>query len=486
MKILFLSSEVVPFAKTGGLADVAGSLPIAIKELKHDIRVAMPRYKMVDIAKYKLKKIMSDLEVVVGEEKIVCDIMEAVLPGTKVVVYFIENEKYFGGRQELYMVAGKDYEDNLERFTLFSKAILAFIKKINWQPEVVHLNDWQSALVAAYIKVEHAADPFFAKTAVIYSTHNLGYMGIFPKNKLPLTGLGWDQFNSDKLEFWGNIALTKAGFVYADLINTVSEAYAKEIQTTEYGHGLDGLLRHRSADVYGIVNGLDYSIWNPETDVNIKKQYSPASFSLKVENKLELQKMNNLPVKKDVPILGMITRLADQKGFDIFSQSLEKILSLGFQFIVLGTGDPKYHELLIKEKEKHPDQIGLNLKFDALVAQMIYAGSDMFIMPSLYEPCGLGQLISFKYGTVPVVRKTGGLADTVQDFDPKTKKGNGFVFEDYNADALFDAVKRAYDVYKKKTVWNSLCKKIMGQDFSWTSSAKKYVDLYKKALAKRA
>lgn len=471
MKILFVSPEVVPFAKTGGLADVAGSLPKALKELGHDVRIFMPRYKKIDPAKNDLK--MMDPEIYEGR-----------LPGSDVIVYFYENEGYFGNREELYQVKGKDYEDNLERFSAFCRAGLRFVKKINWQPDIVHCNDWQSALMAAYLKVFYREDPFFFETAAVYSIHNMGYLGMFPKEKLPATGLGWGEFSMDKLEFWGNIALTKAGFVYADVINTVSQTYAKEIQTEEFGHGLDGLLRFRSHDVYGIVNGLDYDLWNPATDPYITRHYSAATISFKNENKAELQKLCGLPRKKTTPVIGMISRLADQKGLDILAGALDDIMHMNCQFVVLGTGDPKYHELLKNMKEKYPKHIGISLKFDAKLAQLIYAGSDMFFMPSRYEPCGLGQLISFKYGTIPIVRKTGGLADTVRDFNSKTGEGDGFVFEEYSSAALCAAVKRAVETFKKRSLWKKLQEKVMEYDYSWEASAKKYEELYAKAAEK--
>lgn len=486
MKILFVSSEVVPFAKTGGLADVAGSLPKALKNIGHDVRVFMPRYKKVEIGKYGLKTLFGDLEVQIGEEKVKFSILQGKMPDSEVKVYFLENEKYFGGRDELYTVKGKDYEDNLERFVLFSKAAVESLAQLLWQPDIIHLNDWQSALIAPYVKILHQSDPFFSKTAIVYSIHNMGYLGLFPAEKMPLTGLGWDQFTPEKLEFWGQMALTKAGFVFADVISTVSETYAKEIQTQEYGHGLDGLLSHRSGDVYGILNGLDYGLWNPAVDPNIPARYSAEELAAKSVNKKELQKRNGLPQKKTAPLIGMITRLADQKGLDIMTEALEKVMQLGCQLVILGTGDPKYHELLKQAKEKRPKQIGLNLGFDAILAQWIYAGSDMFLMPSRYEPCGLGQLISFKYGTVPIVRKTGGLADTVHDFDPVTEKGDGFVFKEHKAAAFYDAVKRAVEAYKQKIVWIKLAQKVMKFDYSWNASARKYEALYSKALARKS
>ncbi|MBN3033909.1 MAG: glycogen synthase [Candidatus Saganbacteria bacterium] len=457
MRILFVSSEVVPFAKTGGLADVAGSLPKALQEIGHDIRVYMPRYRDVEREDY--------------------------LPGSRVPVYFYENEEYFGGRKELYQVGGVDYPDNLERFAAFCQSALPCVMQIGWRPDIVHCNDWQSALVLAYLKLLYQDSDFFRRTAAVYSVHNIGYLGIFPKEKLAATGLGPEVFKPEGLEFWGKLALAKAGFVYADVISTVSETYAREIQTPEFGHGLDGLLRARSADVYGIINGLDYDVWNPATDRNIAKRYSPATLSLKIENKLELQRHNNLPQKKETPVIGLIARLADQKGLDILAGALDAIMKENCQLVILGVGEKKYHDLLLKAKQKYPDHLGVNLSFNAILAELIYAGCDLFLMPSRYEPCGLGQLISFKYGTVPIVRQTGGLADTVHDFDPKTGTGEGFVFEEYSSKALFQAVKRAIETFHKKAVWKPLQEKIMGLDYSWDASAKKYVSLYMKALA---
>ncbi|OGC11145.1 hypothetical protein A3K48_01260 [candidate division WOR-1 bacterium RIFOXYA12_FULL_52_29] len=469
MRIFYVSSEVVPFAKTGGLADVAGALPKALKNIGHDVRVFMPRYKMVDPDKYELKKILPQ-------------IYEGKIPGTDVTVYFFDDPLFFGERDGLYQLQGSDYPDNLERFSAFCRAAIPLLKELNWRPDIIHANDWQSALVIALLKKLYKDDPFFNRTAAVYSIHNMAYLGLFPKEKLLFTGLGWDLFKPSGLEYWGEIALTKAGFIFADVINTVSENYAKEIQTHEYGAGLDGLLRSRSSDVYGIINGLDYEIWNPATDQNIIKRYSPATIFLKSENKIELQRRNKLPENKEVPVIGLVTRLADQKGFDILSDALEEILSHNCQMIILGTGDLKYHKLLTAEQKKYPSKLAVNLGFDAMLAELIYAGADMFMMPSRYEPCGLGQLISFKYGTIPIVRRTGGLADTVGDFDPRVGKGEGFVFEKYSASALAEAVGRAIGVYQQKELWETLQKRVMKLDYSWDASAKKYIGLYLKAL----
>jgi starch synthase len=476
MKILIASAEVVPFAKTGGLADVAGALPKALSSLGHDVKVIMPKYKMIDNGKFDLDKIYDGIEVEIAGRKEFADVYEGAIPGTDVTVYFIANEKYFG-RDGLYQDKGVDYPDNCERFSFYCRAAMEVMKKIGWKPDIIHANDWQSALIIMYAKTLYKDDPFFAHAASVYSTHNMGYQGTFPSDQLPITGLGREYFNPDSLEFYGKIALTKAGFVYADIINTVSPTYAHEIQTAEFGYGLEGLIQSRKKDVYGIVNGIDYELWDPATDTNIAVKFNPKRFSLKEVNKRSLQAKNGLP-QTYVPVIGIISRLADQKGFDILAQAIEGIMQMNLQIILLGTGEPKYHELFKEMKKKYPDHLGLNLGFDAALAQLIYAGSDMFLMPSRYEPCGLGQLISYKYGTVPIVRKTGGLADTVTD--GKT----GFVFEEYSAAALLDAIKRAVDAYKDRNKWQALAVHDMGLDYSWNASAKKYVELYEKAVEK--
>jgi starch synthase len=482
MKILFVSPEVVPFAKTGGLADVAGALPKAIKELGHDIRVILPKFRMVDSEKFGLKTTGITIDVKMGDSSESAEIFEASIPNSDVSVYFVANDKFYD-RDELYVVDGKGYEDNAERFILYCRAAYEFLKIKGWQPDVVHGNDWQTAMLNAYIKV--LADPFYSKTATVYSIHNMAYQGDFPPEKFDFTDLPRKYFDDGSLRERDKMVLAKGGFSFSDVISSVSETYSREIQTEEMGYGLDKALRARSSDVYGILNGVDYSLWNPSTDPHIAKRYSAGTLSLKVENKIALQKRNGLTVDPKIPMLGIVTRLADQKGVDIFTEAIESILSFGCQIVILGTGDLKYQEMLNAEKKKLPKQIGLNLKFDAELAQLIYAASDMFLMPSKYEPCGLGQLISFKYGVLPIVRKTGGLADTVFDLDPATGEGNGFVFEEYSAAAFVEACRKAIDAYKNnRKLWAAVQKKIMAYDYSWEASAKKYISLYMKALEK--
>jgi len=359
-------------------------------------------------------------------------------------------------------------------------AVLEFINNFSWKPDVVHCNDWQTALFIPHIKIKSS----LKKTATVYSIHNMGYLGLFYKEKITTTGYGWEMFTPERLEFWDQLSLAKAGLVFADVINTVSPTYAKEIQTKDFGYGLDGLLTSMSRDVFGILNGVDYDVWSPEKDPFIVKKYGIKSIPLKGENKKALQKSNGLPQKANIPLIGMTTRLADQKGLDILSGAMDRIMELGCQLIILGTGEQKYHEFLRNEQKKYPKQLSVNLGFDSALAQMIYAGSDMFLMPSLYEPCGLGQLISFKYGTVPIVRKTGGLADTVHNYELKAGRGDGFVFEEYSFDALFDAISRGVSVFKDKKYWKTIIEKIMCYDYSWETSAKKYMDLYRAAAKK--
>ncbi|MCX5748972.1 MAG: glycogen synthase GlgA [Candidatus Saganbacteria bacterium] len=482
MKILVVSSEMAPFSKTGGLADVIGALPKSLKKIGHDVRVIIPKYKMTDKGGFITHPLMKDISVEIGQKKYKFDLFETKLPGSDVTVYLVGCDEYFD-RDGLYQENGKDYPDNAERFLFFCKAVLISLKSMGWEPNVVHCNDWQSAFVAAFIKTIYAKDPFFNTIATVYTIHNMGYLGLFAADKMPLTGLGWEYFTPDLLEFWGNLCFAKAGLVYADVIGTVSETYSKEIALPEFGCGLDGLIRSRKDDIYGIVNGIDYEVWDPEKDKDITSNYSSSNLRGKASDKAALRKNLGLKNENGPAVIGMVTRMADQKGFDLLSGIFTKMMSLPVQFVLLGTGEPKYEKQFLAFAKKYQGKVSANIGFDSAAAPPIYAGSDMFLMPSSYEPCGLGQLISFKYGTVPIVRKTGGLADTVIDYDPLTEEGSGFVFADYSCDGLFDAVKRAVSLYvSDKKKWTSLVKKIMKYDFSWDSSAKNYINLYKKAI----
>jgi len=484
LKILLVSSEVAPFAKTGGLADVTGALPKAIQKLGHDIRVLLPYYRMVKLGQFKTEEVVRELKVPISNRIETSAVRQTHIatPAGKVPVYLLENDKYYD-RKELYSTPKGDYEDNAERFIYFSRAALEMLKAIDFRPDVIHCNDWQAGLIPIYLKSIYLYDPFFKNTASVFTIHNLAYQGKFWHFDMHLTGLGWEYFIPDWIEFYGKINLLKAGILHTDLVSTVSKTYSQEIQTPEYGCGLEGVLRARASDLHGIVNGLDYEVTDPSIDKYLKDHYDARNPEGKHKNKVELQKRFQLP-QKDVPILGMIGRLDAQKGWDLISYIIEDLMKLDLQMVVLGSGAEEYEKILREKAEKYPQKIGLRVAFDPALAQLIYAGSDMFIMPSKFEPCGLGQLISLRYGTIPIVRATGGLADTIKDYNPKTGAGNGFVFKEYSGKELLATVKRALEVYKDQPTWRELIINGMQQDFSWTNSAKEYIKLYQKAIEK--
>jgi len=459
MKIVMCASEVVPFAKTGGLADVAGALPLALEERGEDVIVIMPKYKSAQNAKFNIQ---------ISKE----GIPYAVL-GKKIKVYFIENDAFFN-RDTLYGDKTGDYPDNLDRFSYFSRKALELLKTINFKADIIHVHDWQASLVPVYLKNLFAKDPFYKNMRTLLTIHNIGYQGLFAKDQFSKLGLDWSLFNIEGLEFYDKVNILKGGMEFSDIINTVSPTYAKEIQTKEFGFGLEGVLNKRKNSVFGILNGLDYSIWDPETDKSISKNFSARKPDGKAQCKEDLQALCKLPLNKDVPLFGIVSRLAEQKGFDILAEGIDAICNLGLQMVILGTGDLKYHQILEEMVKKYPKVISLNLKFDDALAHKIYAGSDIFLMPSKYEPCGLGQLIAFRYGTIPLVFKTGGLADTVNN-------KNGFIFDKYSKDELIRTIKASVAAFAGKKKWSGLVTGAMKLDFSWEESAKVYLGLYAKA-----
>ncbi len=467
MKILFCSSEVVPFAKTGGLADVSGSLPLALKGLGVDVRIVMPLYKVIKSQVSGLRSQVSG----VWTTKL----------ANAVDVYFIENDKFFG-RDGLYGDSKGDYPDNLERFIFFSKKCLEMLKEIDFIPDLIHCNDWQTALIPIYIKTLYRNDSNLKNIKVVFTIHNLSYQGLFAKQEFEKIGLGWDYFSIDGLEFYGKVNLLKGALLFSEKITTVSPTYSKEMQTPKFGCGLEGVLTKRKNDLFGILNGIDYNLWNPETDTFIAKNFSEGSLEQKLINKEDLQAEAGMSVDRNIPLLGLISRLIDQKGFDILGEIIREVLKLKTQFILLGIGENKYHLLFEKIHREFPNQTSINLRYDVTLAQKIYAGSDIFLMPSQFEPCGLGQMISLRYGTIPIVRKTGGLADTVIDYNSNRENGTGFVFEEYKSTELFKAIKRALEVYRDKTTWKTLMIRGMRSDFSWENSASKYLKLYKSLI----
>lgn len=490
MRIILVSSEVVPFAKTGGLADVSGALPGALSQLGHEVCVFLPLYRHVadgaKAGKFDLQATGIEVSFLVSGGTQKGMVHKSAFPGTSVSVYLIEHDQHFN-RSELYGEAGTTYHDNAARFAFFSRAVLEAAKRLELEPDLFHLNDWQTALIAVYLKTIYADDPI-AKAASLLTIHNLGYQGLFESADFNMTGLHWELFNWRQLEFHDKVNFLKGGIVFADLISTVSKRYAQEIQTREHGMGLESVLVERSADLFGILNGVDYSNWNPATDKLIGANYSPEDLSGKAACKAELQKINHLPQRPDVPLIGVVSRLADQKGFDILAEGIEEIMKLDVQLVVLGTGQQKYHELFKEIGDRYPDKTGINIRYDNKLAHMIEAGSDMFLMPSRYEPCGLNQMYSLKYGTVPVVRATGGLADTITDCSEAALAdgtANGFSFTEYTPTELVKTVTRAVETYHQKPdVWKKLTSTGMAQDHSWDRSAREYVELYEKVKAK--
>jgi len=482
MKVLFASSEIVPFAKTGGLADVSASLPVALRKLGHEISVFTPLYGETRAKNPSLRPTGITVSVPVGERTVSGGIMEGALPGSDVPVYFLDAPKYYD-RDGLYGTSAGDHKDNCSRFVFFARGLLETAKALGFAPDVIHLNDWQTALAAVYRKTLYAGEPLFEKSAVLLTIHNLAYQGVFWHLDMPLTGIDWSHFNWKELDHFGKLNFLKGGIVFADRINTVSPTYAGEIRSSEFGAGLDGVLRHVGGRLSGIINGVDYAHWNPETDELLPARYSASDLSGKAECKKALQAEYGLPQKADVPVIGIVGRLAAQKGLDLVAEAMGEFLKMPLQIIILGTGEEKIQDVIREVASSAPERIGAKIAFDNRIAHLIEAGSDIFMMPSRYEPCGLNQMYSLKYGTVPLVRSTGGLADTIVDCTPETLKSgraNGFSFKPYEVKALIETVKRALELYGRREDWARLVSVGMRQDWSWARSAREYEALYKK------
>ncbi len=478
MNIVFAASEAAPFAKTGGLGDVAGSLPQALAALGHEVSLFLPRYRRIDPEVLGLTDLGS-FYVPLGGWKERCEVLMGRL-GAGVMVYFVNKDIYFD-RAELYGTGRADYADNAERFIFFSRAVPELCTVLGLRPQVIHCNDWQTGLVPLFLRKWYAGDGPLARTRTVFSIHNLGYQGHFRREDLHLTGLGWDVFTPEGIEFWGQINLLKAGIVYADAVTTVSPTYSREILTPEYGSGLDGVLATRRGDLFGILNGIDPSQWNPAQDALLPHPYSAARPAGKRACSAALLARLGLPDSGE-PLIGMVTRLADQKGLDILTAALPAILPLGVRLVILGTGEEKYHTLLREAVKGYADRLRVLFTYDEELARAIYAGADLFLMPSRYEPCGLSQMIALRYGAVPIVRKTGGLADTVVDYQERTGRGTGFVFTEYSPAALATCIRRALTVLRNRPAWRRLMEAGMQQDLSWEHSAKEYVKVYRKAM----
>lgn len=499
LKLVFASSEAAPFAKTGGLGDVVGALPRALAERGHQCLVMLPLFRCARAAGLPLEPTEHEFTIPIGARPVPGRLCRSRLPGSAVTVLLVEQPELFerddpalGHSLYQYRLPNgrmKDYIDNCQRFIFFSRAVLEALALIDFWPDVLHCNDWQTGLIPAYVRELYGqADPRFEPLHTLYTIHNLAYQGAFWHWDMLLTGLDWSLFNWQQLEFYGHLNLMKAGIVFADMVSTVSARYAQEIQTAEQGCGLEGVLRHYSDKLVGINNGIDYRDWNPATDPHLAANYRSETVAEgKATCKAALQARLKLPVRADVPVLGMISRLVEQKGLDLLAMAAPQLLEEDIQLVVLGTGDAVYHELLRRLMVRSPRKVAAVLAFDEALAHQIEAGADIFLMPSRFEPAGLNQLYSLKYGTVPVVRNTGGLSDTVTDCNPQTLAAGvatGFLFKDYTATAFLQAVRRALQAYRDPDGWRRLQRTGMSQDWSWQRRAVEYEELYHRMTMK--
>ncbi len=491
LNIVYVASEAMPYSKTGGLADVAGALPQELAALKHRVALFTPLHRSINVERYDIFRIgrLADLSVWVGGREWKFSILQRETPKkSQLETFFIECNELFD-REALYVdqKTGKDYADNHIRFAFFARAVLLALERLEFKPDIINVNDWQTALIPAYLKTAERDHPFFNDTKTVLTIHNVAYQGLFEPETFRDLGFNKSYFYpTSPFEFWGKVNFLKAGIVFADAVTTVSETYAREIQSTnEFGYGLEGVLHDRRNALYGVINGVDYKVWSPEHDKLISKNFDADNLDNKRWNKSELLAAAGLDRDRiEKPLIGVISRLADQKGFDLIAEISEELFELDFSFVLLGTGQEKYHKLFQALAKKHPDRVSINLRFDEHLAHLIEAGSDMFLMPSRFEPCGLNQMYSLRYGTVPIARKTGGLADTIIDHGESKGKATGFLFEDYTGDALLDSIRRALQLFEKKKSWQALMKRGMKKDFSWRKSAKRYAEIYELMLGR--
>ena len=474
-----VSSEALPFAKTGGLADVVGALPRALVRLGHEVDVVMPRYRGIG------GEHVGRISVALGTQITDSDVYATVADGVRTV--FIDHRAYYD-RDYLYGTAGRDYADNPERFAYLCQAALNWAISTGRAYDIVHGHDWQAGLVPVILGQMFRTHASLNRLPSVFTIHNLAYQGIFDVSWLPRLGLGWDLMRIDALEYWGRISFLKAGIVFSKLITTVSPRYAQEIQTPDSGFGFDGILRQRSADLVGILNGIDYDQWDPARDPNLPVPYSASNLEGKAVAKRRVLETFGLPTTDDVlrrPLIGMISRLVDQKGFDLLAQLSDELPRMGASIVLLGTGERRYEDLWLGLAARYPEVVGARIGFDEGLAHLIEGGADLFLMPSRFEPCGLNQMYSLRYGTVPIVRATGGLFDTVRNYDSQARTGNGFSFVDYTAQALYGTLTWALGVFEDRDVWRRIQVEGMRHDHSWDASAREYVKVYERAAAQR-
>jgi len=479
VRILTVASEAVPFAKTGGLADVIGALPFALSRLGHHVDVVMPRYRgIID------GEPAGGVTVRLGGQVSGAAIWVACRERVRMI--FVEHPAYFD-RDFLYGTAGQDYPDNPERFAFLAVAALEWAASVPDRFDVFHGHDWQAGLVPMLLRTGRAPAAL-AQVPSVFTIHNLAYQGVFDASWLPRLGFGWELMRIDALEYWGRISYLKSGLMFSDIITTVSPRYAREIQTPEYGFGFDGILRYRANDVVGILNGIDYDQWDPARDPHIPEPYNADDIAGKRAAKRAVLERYGFRVDEAMlsrPLVGMISRLVDQKGFDLIAQVADQLSTLEASFVLLGSGDRRHEDLWLGLAARHPDRIGAKVGFDEGLAHLIEAGADLFLMPSRFEPSGLNQMYSMRYGTVPVVRAVGGLDDTVRNFNPRTGEGTGFSFDDYTAQALLNTLRWALDVFADPAAWRRIQRQGMTKDFSWDASARQYVKVYERAVAHR-
>ena len=473
MRVLFVASEASPLIKTGGLGDVAGALPKALAKKNADIRVVIPKYKEINWEVRDKLRFIKWFNVNVGWREQFCGVWEYFYNG--VTYYVLDNERYYK-RDEIY-----GFYDDAERFAFFDRAVLDMLRQIDWQPDLIHCNDWQAGMLPVLLKFQYKKnDMFYWKIKCVYSIHNIAFQGIFDPQILPeLFGFDMELYENTCLKFDEGVSFMKGGIYYSDIITTVSETYASEIKTPEYGERLDGVLRDRAYALRGITNGIDYDEYNPKTDRFLNKQYDVNSIKDKVINKTSLQKELGLTIDENIPMIGLVTRLTQQKGLDLLINISDKLLQQNVQLVILGTGDKQYEDHFRWLNYRYGNKVSANIKFDNSMASRIYASSDMFLMPSLFEPCGLGQLIALRYGSIPIVRETGGLKDTVAAYNEYTGDGNGFSFKNYNSDELYNIIQYSLRIYENKKAWNNLIRNAMNSDNSWNKSAEVYLNLYR-------
>ncbi|MBU1148561.1 glycogen synthase [Patescibacteria group bacterium] len=481
LKIIFASSELTPIAKVGGLGDVAGALPIALKNLGQDIRVIIPKYGVIDTKKYPAEKIINNIPVQLGDEIKKINLWQSKIPGSDVIVYLIENQEFLGDGEiyfEKSAMVGSFFE--IKRFLFFSQAVLSIFDKLKWWPDILHCQDWHTGIIPALLKQKKKEDPRFQAIDNVFTIHNLANQGKWDAKEII------DFLKVDYLTpvTNGELNLIQLGILNADLINTVSPTYAQEILTSEHGEGMEKDLQQRKEDLFGIINGIDMNRFNPTTDPDLKVNYSTNNIEEKMANKLELQKLANFKQNTEKPLFGLVSRLTNQKGIELIGEIIEPIVKLGGQFIFLGSGSPQYEKILTEAQVKFKNDVFTTIGFDATLAQKIYAGSDLFLMPSRFEPCGLGQLIAMRYGTLPIVRATGGLKDTVIDAGADLEGGMGFVFEEYNSKQLLKKAQEAVALFKDRDKWVKIMTRGMVADFSWKKSSQEYLKLYQQVKSK--